>query len=66
MVYLTKDTQNRQSFLPNIWLKLVGHISDWGICSPYRHWEHPFGRHAAIWLFHLKVLVSEIKVLSPK
>ena len=34
MVYLTKDTQNRQSFLPNIWLKLVGHISDWVFVAP--------------------------------
>ena len=31
---ITKDTQIRQSFSPNIWLKLVGHISDWIFVAP--------------------------------
>ena len=31
----------------------IGGSHKWeGICGPYRHWGHPFSRHAAIWLFH--------------
>ena len=36
-----------------------------GVCSPCRYWRHPFGRHAAIWLFHFFLadyVVNVIKV----
>ena len=63
MVYLAQDTQNRPhdkspiiyNFLPDIWVKLVGHISDRVLVAPMDMGGHSFGRYAAIWLFHCTI-----------
>ena len=39
------------------WLVVGGH-------NVYRFWGHPFGRHAAIWLFHLTIWSSFLTKLS--